>query len=61
MNQLPPAFWSLSATEMLERLQTAKEGLTGGEAGQRLMGIIILVYIITMEMTKAIFYKKVKV
>src|ERR1051325_4302983 len=36
MNQLPPAFWSLSATEMLEQLQTAKEGLTGGEARQRL-------------------------
>ena len=36
MNQLPPAFWSLSATEMLQHLQTAKEGLTSEEARQRL-------------------------
>ena len=36
MNQLPPAFWSISATEMLQKLETAKEGLTGDEARQRL-------------------------
>jgi len=36
MNQHPLAFWSLSATEMLQQLQTAKEGLTGDEARQRL-------------------------
>src|SRR5712692_8856861 len=36
MNQLPPAFWSISATEMLKHLETAKEGLTGAEARQRL-------------------------
>jgi hypothetical protein len=29
MNQLPPAFWSISATEMLQKLETAKEGLDG--------------------------------
>src|SRR5437762_6187254 len=32
------AFWSLSTTEMPRQLQTAKEGLTGGEAGERLAG-----------------------
>ena len=37
MRQHPPlAFWSLSTTEMPRQLQTAKEGLTGGEAGERL-------------------------
>jgi Mg2+-importing ATPase len=36
MDRLPPAFWSISATEMLQQLQTAKEGLTTDEAGQRL-------------------------
>jgi len=36
MNQLPSAFWSLSAAEMLQQLQTAKEGLTGDEARKRL-------------------------
>src|SRR6476620_6438496 len=36
MNQRSLAFWSLSATEMLQQLQTAKEGLTGEEARQRL-------------------------
>ncbi len=36
MNQLPPAFWSISATEMLKHLETVKEGLTGAEARQRL-------------------------
>jgi Mg2+-importing ATPase len=29
-------FWSLAAAEMLQRLQTTKEGLTSEEAGQRL-------------------------
>src|SRR5512136_1614506 len=36
MNQLPSAFWSVSATEMLQNLQTTKEGLTSVEARQRL-------------------------
>ncbi len=36
MNQRSLAFWSLSATELLQQLQTAKEGLTGKEASQRL-------------------------
>ncbi len=36
MNQLSPAFWSISATEMLQKLQTTKDGLTSVEAKQRL-------------------------
>src|ERR1041384_1355804 len=32
----PLAFWSLSIADLLRQLQTAKEGLTGGEARQRL-------------------------
>jgi len=32
----PLAFWSLSTTEMLQQLQTAKKGLTAGEARERL-------------------------
>ena len=32
----PLAFWSLSTTEMLQQLQTAKEGLTSDEARERL-------------------------
>lgn len=36
MNQLPPAFWSISATEMLQKLHTGTEGLTSVEARQRL-------------------------
>jgi Mg2+-importing ATPase len=32
----PLAFWSLSIADMLRQLQTAKEGLTGDEARQRL-------------------------
>src|SRR5438093_13704234 len=36
MSQHPLTFWSLSTTEMLRQLQTAREGLTGGEAGERL-------------------------
>jgi P-type Mg2+ transporter len=36
MNQRPLVFWSLSATELLQQLQAAKEGLTGKEASQRL-------------------------
>jgi len=35
MNQLPPAFWNISVVEMLQKLQTAKEGLTSVEARQR--------------------------
>jgi P-type Mg2+ transporter len=36
MNKHPLAFWSLSTTAMLQQLQAAKEGLTAGEAGERL-------------------------
>jgi Mg2+-importing ATPase len=36
MNQLPPAFWDVSITEMLQKLETSKHGLTGDEARQRL-------------------------
>ena len=36
MDQIPPAFWSIAATEMLQTLQTAREGLTSVEAGRRL-------------------------
>ncbi len=36
MNQLPPAFWSISVAEILQKLQTAKEGLTSDEATHRI-------------------------
>ncbi len=36
MNQLPPAFWSVSVTEMLQVLEATKDGLTGVDARQRL-------------------------
>ena len=36
MDQLPSAFWGVSATEMLHHLETAKEGLSSKEASQRL-------------------------
>jgi Mg2+-importing ATPase len=36
MNQLPASFWSISEAEMLQELESAKEGLTAGEARQRL-------------------------
>jgi Mg2+-importing ATPase len=36
MNQFPSAFWCVSATEMLQHLGTAKEGLSREEAKQRL-------------------------
>ena len=36
MNQLPSAFWCVSVTEMLRHLGMAKEGLSSGEARQRL-------------------------
>lgn len=36
MDQPPPAFWSISAPELLKLLQTTPEGLTGGEARRRL-------------------------
>jgi hypothetical protein len=36
MNQLPSAFWSLSAIEILQHLGTAKEGLSSEEARQQL-------------------------
>jgi Mg2+-importing ATPase len=36
MNQLPPAFWSIPAGEMLRNLESAKEGLTPDEAKKRL-------------------------
>jgi Mg2+-importing ATPase len=36
MNQFPSSFWSLSVTEMLQKLEAKKEGLTRGEAQKRL-------------------------
>jgi P-type Mg2+ transporter len=36
MNQIPPAFWSLSASDLLRLLESVKEGLTGSEAKKRL-------------------------
>ena len=36
MNQLPPAFWSIAASDLLKILKTAKEGLIGNEAKKRL-------------------------
>jgi Mg2+-importing ATPase len=36
MNQLPAAFWCVSATEILQHFETAKEGLSSDEARQRL-------------------------
>jgi P-type Mg2+ transporter len=35
-NQFPVAFWSISVTEMLQKLETAKDGLTKDEALRRL-------------------------
>jgi P-type Mg2+ transporter len=36
MNQFPPAFWSIPLSEMLQKLETRKEGLTSAEAQKRL-------------------------
>jgi Mg2+-importing ATPase len=36
MNQFSPAFWSVSVTEMLNKLEAKKEGLTSNEAQKRL-------------------------
>ena len=36
MNTIPAAFWSISGTEMCQKLETGKDGLTSDEAGQRL-------------------------
>lgn len=36
MNQQPFAFWSLPTAELLKRLQANPQGLTSGEAQQRL-------------------------
>jgi Mg2+-importing ATPase len=36
MNLLPPAFWSISVTDMLKILESAKDGLSGNEAKKRL-------------------------
>src|SRR5665647_477309 len=36
MNQLPPAFWNISAADLLKTLESVKEGLTGTEAQKRL-------------------------
>ncbi len=36
MDKLPAAFWSVSVTEMLQKLETTKDGLTGNEARRRL-------------------------
>ena len=36
MNQIPQAFWSIAAPEMLQKLETTTDGLTTDEAGLRL-------------------------
>ena len=36
MDQLPPAFWNLSAADLLKLLESVKEGLTSSEAKKRL-------------------------
>ena len=36
MHQPPVPFWGISATEMLQQLHTAKDGLTADDAKQRL-------------------------
>jgi Mg2+-importing ATPase len=36
MDQFPPAFWSISLNEILQKLETKKEGLTGEEVQKRL-------------------------
>lgn len=36
MNQIPPAFWSISANDMLKILESSKDGLTDNEAKKRL-------------------------
>jgi Mg2+-importing ATPase len=36
MNQFPTSFWSISLNEMLQKLESRKEGLTGDEARKRL-------------------------
>ncbi len=38
MSQLPLAFWSVSASELLQHLQTTPQGLTNQEAQRRLAG-----------------------
>jgi len=36
INQIPPSFWSIPVTEILQKLDTFKEGLTSKEAQKRL-------------------------
>ena len=36
MEKLPPSFWGISVAEMLQRLETTREGLSTVEARQRL-------------------------
>ena len=36
INQLPLAFWNISISEMLQKLETTKDGLTGDEVRLRL-------------------------
>ncbi len=36
MNPPPKAFWSVPGSELLQKLETTKDGLTGAEAGKRL-------------------------
>jgi Mg2+-importing ATPase len=98
MNQPPLPFWSLANTQMLQQLDTAKDGLPADEAKQRLarygsnllkppkrsdlftlllaqfkspITLILLcatgssfglaLYLIAAEITKTVFYRKVKV
>jgi hypothetical protein len=36
MNQLPSSFWSIPVDEMLQKLESTKDGLTSGESLRRL-------------------------
>lgn len=37
MNQIPESFWNIPVTDMFQRLETAKGGITSSEAGKRLV------------------------
>jgi len=103
LDQNPPSFWSISVTELLNRLQTTSDGLTTDEAKKRLISyganrvkpnlnmayedsgiflmksrsywlseaenllttylllfLIVVIYIIAAEITKTLFYRRVR-
>ena len=59
MNKPASAFWAVSATGMLQQLGASREGLSSGEARQRLIATIVALYIVSAELVKAVFYKAV--